>query len=254
MDQRLKEYEARRIASRSFAPDLTREIASAHARLGLEPSKTFAVACRELIQKLAEEAENSEAEYHNLYHVQDVVDATALLLTCNEDLIEAELNEVLLIAALGHDLHHDGRGALREGDFERRSAKTVAGVCVSSGFTESTSMLIEALIVSTSPPTQMSLRSEMGRATLNDPAHRMMLILGEADVLASLTPRLGRDLSLRLEEEWLAAGVEAAHAPSSVAGRRQFLTAYRRLSAEALDLGVDVMIAEQLNSSGDPPP
>jgi len=250
MDQRLKDFEARRIASRSLPPHLNREILAAQARLGLEPGNAFAAVCRELIKRLTEEAASSEAEYHNLHHVQDVVDAAALLLSSGGSAVDAQLGEVLLIAALGHDLHHDGRAVLRERDLERRSALTVAGICRSCGYPPDSLVLVEALIVSTHPPEQFSLRSNIGRDAPRDPACRMKLVLGEADVLASLTPELGRELSLCLEKEWLSAGVDVNQPPSTPDGRRQFLTAYQCLSAEALNLGVDVMIAEQLNAGG----
>lgn len=251
MDQRLKDYEDRRLAARLSAPDLEREISAAHARLGLKPSIESALVIRKIITKLAEDAGRRQPEYHNLHHVQDVVDAAALLLSTNVGMVGADQCELLLVAALGHDLHHDGSGPLSEPLLEWRSANAVTEAGLSCGLRESALKLVESLIVSTYPPMQMSLRSGVAGDAGSDPILRLELILGEADVLASLTPRLGRELSLCLDREWEAAGVEAAWRPSSPEGRRQFLTAYQVLSAEALSLGVDAMIAEQLNRGAD---
>ena len=253
MDQRLREFEARRIAARSSAPDLQQAVWDAYRRLELVASPPFEAANARIITLLSDDEAVVEFEYHNRHHVQDVIDAAALLLSANSNgHMTAQESEAFLTAALGHDLHHDGRGPLPEPVLERRSAKSVTDIGRDTGIPESSLFLIEALIIATHPALQKSLREREDLATSNGNADRLKLILGDADVLASLTPGLGQELSRRLAREWAASGVDVLPSPSSPMGRRQFLSAYRRLSAEAVTLGADSMIAEQLKlCSGD---
>lgn len=252
MDQRLMEFEARRIAARRSPPDLHRTLSAAYARLGLKQSPPFGAANARIIAQLSADEALLRLEYHNRHHVQDVIDAVAILLTADPDsLVLLQESEALLTAALGHDLHHDGRAFLPEPELERRSARSATNIARDCGVPESALLLIETLIIGTYPALQMELRTKSHSWSPADDVTRLKLILGEADVLASLTPRLGQTLSLSLAKEWASADMGGSPPPSSTQGRRQFLRAYHGLSCQAERLGVGVMIAEQLSAITD---
>lgn len=252
MDQRLKEFEARRIAARSYVPDLQQAVWDAYSTLGLVASREFEAANARIIALLSEEEAVFKLEYHNRHHVQDVIDSATLLLSATSNFhTTAQEREAFLTAALGHDLHHDGQATLSEPELERRSAKSVIDIGRDAGIPESALSLIEALIIATHPALQKSLREKEDLGASNGNVDRLKLILGDADVLASLTPGLGQALSGCLAREWANAGADVAPSPSSPKGRRQFLSAYRTLSAEAVSLGADLMIAEQLKLHAD---
>lgn len=247
MDKRLADFEARCTSARQSPPDLSNVMARIYATLAMTPSAAFVATNERVIALMTIEAATTEPQYHNRYHVQDVVEAAALLLsTAADDMIPPHDRHALLTAALAHDLLHDGQAFLSEPELEWRSARNLVSIGRACGLPEGTLRLMETLIVSTFPPLQMSLRANMQATDVVEPASLLKLLLGEADVLASLTPRLGVRLSECLEEEWTAAGIHFSPSPSSLDGRRQFLSAYRQLSAAAIELGVGRMIAEQL--------
>ena len=252
MDQRLRKFEARRIAARASPPDLQQALLDAYARLHLIQSPHFEATNARIIDQLSAEERISALDYHNCHHAQDVIDAATLLLTAGSgSSVSPQEMEALLTAALGHDLHHDGRAFLPDPELECRSARSVTAIGRDCGVPENALVLIEALILGTYPALQKVLRTEGEPSVPTDTARRLKLILGEADVLASLTPRLGRELSISLAKEWASAGMHVSHSPSSAQGRQRFLVSYQKLSAEAEALGVAVMIAQQLNHRAD---
>ncbi len=127
MSPLLMAYEKDCQASRWKAPDIRACLNDATLKLGHTPDPVFAAVNQKIIDLLEIDAQTVEHAYHNRHHVCDVLSAVVLLLR-QTDLDEkaiTRLADCMITAALGHDLHHDGRGTISELDVERRSAAAV---------------------------------------------------------------------------------------------------------------------------------
>ena len=248
MSSLLKAFEKDCQASRRTAPDLSACLMQAHRLVGNDPDPVFAKVNARIIDLLEADARKAEHAYHNRHHVCDVVCAVVLLL--NQTKIDpdgpARVAECMMTAALGHDLHHDGLGTMSELDVERRSAAAVVAVGTEAGLPQADLAFIERLILATYPPVQLDLRKKLNTAPDAVAPDLLNLMFGEADVLASLTPTLGKALSVALSVEWRQAGRILPSMPDEDAGRTLFLTGYRHVTPSAQRLGVDVMVMDQL--------
>ena len=248
MSPLLKAYEKDCHASRPAAPDLLACLTAAYQHLGRNPDPVFAKVNHTIVDLLKADAELGEHAYHNLHHVRDVLFAVVLLLkqTQIDPDAKARVVDCMITAALGHDLHHDGLGTTPTLDLERRSATAVLGVAQDAGLPPADLGLIEGLILASYPPKQLKMREKLGFDKGPDPDELLALMFGEADVMASLTPEFGKILSVALSAEWRKAGRILPSMPDDDAGRAGFLGCYRLVTPTAKALGLDVMVAEQL--------
>lgn len=235
-------------ASREKSLDLSATVLECHRQLGRTPDPIFARVNRKIIEGLEADAVHGEHRYHNRHHVRDVLAAIVLLLgqIKTEVAANANLAERMITAALGHDLHHDGRGSFAEPDVEHRSAAAVSAIGQDSGLAMADLDFIEGLILNTYPPYQVKLRQGLCGEKDLEGENLFKLMFGEADVLASLTPSFGKVLSVALAAEWRKAGIKYASMPDEPGGRAYFLECYRQVTPAARQMGVDIMVSEQL--------
>ena len=180
--------------------------------------------------------------YHNRLHTLDTMWAMKLLCaTAVRNGIALPLPpHLLILVMLGHDLRHPGGTGGAQGDLERLSADVVAAFARASGLPDALTAKIVDLILATRVRVQLGARAA-GAIELSPG------LVGEADVLASLLPDIGRDLAACLTLEMAAAGEPVAAPFESPPVRLAFLRGYvRGLSAPALALGLDRVIDDQI--------
>lgn len=248
MSPLLMAYEKYCHSLRQAAPDLQACLRHCYGQLGRDPGALFAQVNQRIIDLLEADAKQVEHAYHNRHHVCDVVSAIVLLLqqTAEEPNSPASVVDCMITAALGHDLHHDGLGTIAELYVERRSATAVLAIGQEAGLSAADMSFIEALILATYPPVQRELRQKLAVEQGPDQAELFYLMFGEADVLASLTPRFGKVLSVHLSAEWRKAGLVLPFMPDEDAGRAIFLAGYRLVTPSSRQLGVEAMVSDQL--------
>lgn len=248
MSPLLRAYEKDCQASRMAAPDLPACLNEAYRQLGCQPGQIFSKVNQTIIDLMEADARLVEHAYHNRHHVRDVLFAVVLLLKQTDIPANSPANIVdcMITAALGHDLHHDGMGTTSKRDVERQSAKAIVAIGHQAGLPPEDLNFIEGLILATYPPVQLSLRQQLTSAQTRTQDELLSLMFGEADVLASLTPNFGKTLSIALTEEWRKAELIFPSMPDEDAGRARFLGCYRLLTPSAQELGVDVMVSDQL--------
>lgn len=252
MSPSLTAFEEQRWLSREGQPDLLGCLQDAYLRLEHRPAASFQQAQMEIIGILEDDARTTEPAYHNRRHVCDVVSAAALLLEAQDCRgLQDDVVDAVMTAALGHDIHHDGRAISIDGILERQAADAVTQIGKRSGLSAGINAFMEALIMATFPADQAKIRTNIRAGAACSGAEEFQLLLGDADVLASLTPGLGMKLSAQLREEWQAAGFSPVSPPDSPEGRRIFLGIYTTLSPAAQRLGVDRMVHEQLQQLGE---
>ena len=74
----------------------------------------------------------------------------------------------------------------------------------------------------------------------------LALIVGDADLFASILPDIGLKLSDDLAKEWQMAGRAIDPMPNTQQGRRNFLAAIKIVSEPSIDLGLSELIKNQL--------
>lgn len=179
--------------------------------------------------------------YHNHLHTLDTIWAMEELCAAASRIGAAlpASQHMLKVVMLGHDLRHPGGSGAPAHDLEQKSAQVMAEFARACDVPDHVTAQIVDLILSTRPAHQIAMRA----AGAGDLLH---LIVGEADVMASLLPGLGLKLGAELTQEMAAAGepVEAPFESPSV--RRSFLRAYLNVSPQAQNLGLGAVIAEQV--------
>lgn len=187
-------------------------------------------------------ARGPEPAYHNRHHFAEAAASMALLCTqaVAQGLIGPDLAELGVLAMIGHDIGHDGT-LPAPGTLERIAAERVA--CLASGLDAASVDVLRQVILGTDPT---RLAANRAAATAGAPplAH-LCHLANEADVMGSLMPRLGWELSALLAREWRAHDAARADAAESFCGRHGFLALYAPPSATAARLGVSECLATQ---------
>lgn len=213
---------------------------------GLIPASD--VACVRLFDVLFDDvARGVEAgpvnPYHNHLHTLDAMRAMAMLCAAAAllGLDVACPPHLLQIAMLGHDLRHPGGSGARTGDLEAMSAALVETSARACGLPDASVAILVDLILATRFRSQLDMRAG-GRGDL------LHMLVGEADVMASLLPGIGLDLAADLTREMAQAGEPVATPFEAPPARLAFLHGYMRLSEPARLLGLADMVAAQVRA------
>ena len=178
--------------------------------------------------------------YHNALHTLDTLRAMEILCASAARLgFDTPAPHLLIIAMLGHDLRHPGGASTPLCNIEQMSADIVAGFAHESCMSDTATQLVINLILATRPAYQITMRMAGG----GDMAE---WLVGEADLLASLLPGVGLDLSEDLTREMAAVGQAVATPFESGPARLEFLRCYSSLSSPAKALGLADAMAMQI--------
>ncbi len=160
---------------------------------------------------------HSAPEYHNPFHAFEVACNVAILLDVGADL-SPRYGALTLVAALGHDLCHDGGSNRRPFHLESRAVHVVRSVAREAGASEQDQIDLEALIFATdvasarptlsalidgaAPPAEFPL--ELTRIVQDSELARAAAVIVDGDVLCSagLTWEMHRFQSEALGREW----------------------------------------------------
>lgn len=190
-----------------------------------------------------------EPEYHDRHHQSEATLAMGWLCGAarRRGALDAPAAGAGVLAMAGHDLRHDGT-VPPAGTLEARAAALTAALAAQAGLGPDVQQRITRTILATDPA-----RAAAGL----DEDDLLCRLAREADLFASLTPRLGWQLSKALAREFGAAGHHPAPAPDCFAGRLALLQARPSFTGAAEHLGVAAGVAAQLAAfarlgAGDP--
>jgi len=187
-----------------------------------------------------------EPPYHSRYHVAESVLAMDLLSreAIRLGLIDDHLASLGILAMIGHDLGHDGTLP----DTSRLEHYAAAEVAVLTADLGAEACDILRRVILATAPAQVPQNLALSRTAHPAPLDTLCALANEADVLASLLPELGWDLSDLLAQEWSAHDPSRAAVARSFNGRRSFLLLYANPSPAACSLGLDQVIARGLDA------
>jgi hypothetical protein len=235
-------------ARRRTPPDLPGAFDTAFAPLAPtlppDPAAAMARAGRGIAAAMDHAAAATrEPPYHNRHHAAEATLAMSCL--CRAALaaglitpLEAAIG---VVAMVGHDMDHDG-STIGGGVLEARSWRGVRPIAAA----ELDPAALERLgdIILATDPAQVAqnaacLRGEQPSGAIPRGQIVLRVLANEADICASLLPRLGPSLSLLLAEEWRPSGSAALLQETTAAGRADFLRSYPPLSAPATVIGLE---------------
>lgn len=181
----------------------------------------------------------TEPIYHNRHHQAEAALAMGWLCgaALGAGLLSAEQAGIGVLAMAGHDLLHDGTETGPPGRLEVQSADATAAIAAASGVAPATVALVHALILSTefTRPLGSELLPHLAR---------------EADLMGSLCPHLGWQLSEALAAERRATGHPAPDHVASFAGRLGFLRILPAATPTGRDFGLEAAGRVQIAAFG----
>ena len=143
---------------------------------------------------------------------------------------------------LGHDMLHDG-SAGRDGALEARSSAAATALASSAGVDGPALAIVADVILATYPALVGDNAARTAGRLPPGPLGRshdlLRTLANEADVCASLLPRLGPSLGEALACEWRPLNDPGLLAAGTHAGRLLFLRSFPALSRPAARLGLE---------------
>lgn len=203
-------------------------------------------------QRLAEEG--TEPPYHNRLHTVDTLfSLTALLMgqrhSWTKKTAEWRRREwIALLAMLGHDFLHDGTVNMSPAQIERRSIESLIPLMTRARVSAEDMALVKTLIINTDPKKVRECHLKMrGRPFRIEDTDCLIVLVQEADIMASALPWTGQELTLRLAREWAKIMPERARALLTPQGRVAFLRdAALFTSPASKTLGLNQVKREQI--------
>ena len=195
-----------------------------------------------------------EPAYHSRKHFQDVCLSLTILLM--QDLTDPNLKNIdlqwsinpverwiLLFCAIGHDFGHDGSTNRVPFELEKVSIKIIRHFLLdqdcSPELMRDLMPMVEAIILATDPNSYSNLWIKFESSkNQHERIDLMSVLMIESDLLASILPYRGKQLSERLGQEWQGHHPEMARAVSTPKGRLIFLSKLKLLSKQVKILGL----------------
>ncbi len=205
---------------------------------GLSPDSPMGRSAVTLSQEAEKDIQHNQ--YHNRYHVQEVVVA-AFMLGRREKIPLISLAE-LILAATAHDLNHQGRHNQHPFELEHLAAETACAILEREGVSEEISSKIEQMILCTDfyhgTPHAREIYVKSQSLPQQSPERILAaqcLLLTEADIMFSCFDLDYNDLLSRL----LCSEMHLDEETLPIADRIRFLESTRFLSKAALQFGLE---------------
>ena len=198
---------------------------------------------------------DGEPGYHNRLHVADTLSALTCLLLLTRQECGRSLDErpdhaewLQMLAMLGHDFLHSGLVNQFPSQIEQASVDALLPLMRSAGMMEEDSRQVAELILMTDPARVREHHEQMsGEPFTPGSFGSMAMLLQESDILASVMPGIGVELTHALAGEWSRFSEAMGRSLLSVGSRIAFLCEFARFTSPASRrLGVPEAIAAEV--------
>lgn len=196
-----------------------------------------------------------EPGYHNRLHIADTLSAlTCLLLLTRQECgrpLDARPDPaewLQMLAMLGHDYLHSGRVNQFPSQIEQASVEALRPLMAAAGMAEDDCRQVAELILMTDPARVREHHQQMSGAPFEPGSFgSMAMLLQESDILASVMPGIGVELTHALAGEWSRFSETMARSLLSAGSRIAFLREFARFTSPASRrLGVPEAIAAEV--------
>ncbi len=196
-----------------------------------------------------------EPGYHNRLHVADTLSALTCLLLLTRHECGRSLDDrpdraewLQMLAMLGHDFLHSGRVNQFPSQIEQASVDALRPLMQAAGVAHDDCHLVAELILMTDPARVREHHQQMSGEPFTPGSFGCMaMLLQESDILASVMPGIGVELTHALAGEWSRFSETMANSLLSAGSRIAFLREFARFTSPASRrLGVPEAIAAQI--------
>lgn len=223
-----------------------------------EDSAKFLAVAREVALQIEADSNNrccgsssEEPHYHNRLHFADVLTTVTL-----QAAIESEHSNqndkpwqaALLLIAIAHDLQHPGRVNHHLAEIEQLSVDALRPHLKAHAMPELWIERIERVILSSDFALVSKNHARVAKKPFSWNTDWAIILINEADVMASVSEAFGSELGFALASEWATASLPMHSSVATGQGRLDFLASTLFSSYSASILGAPV---ERLKQLGD---
>lgn len=223
-----------------------------------EDSAKFLAVAREVALQIETDANNrcrvsspEEPHYHNRLHFADVL-ATITLQAAIEsehsNLSDKPWQAALILIAIAHDLQHPGRINHHFAEIEQLSVDALRPYLKKHAVPDAWIKRIEHVILSSDFALVSKNHARVAGKAFSWNTDWAIVLINEADVMASVSEAFGSELGFALASEWATASLPMHSSVATDQGRLDFLASTFFSSYSATLLGVPV---ERLKQLGD---
>lgn len=253
----LAALEARFLAMRQVPADLESAFSDGFsvatgAAVGFAPLHTLRQAGQAVAAAMrAHPGKTAGLPYHNLHHFAEATLAMGVLCAIARGLALISPTDAALgvAAMIGHDIDHDGV-SIDGGVLETHAAAETIRMSRAEGVGEDELARIAHIIEGTDPAALPDNEARMAGILPPGPfgavGDRLRSLANEADVMASLMPKLGLQLGEALAAERCQAGDPNADVIASFTGRLEFLRRYGYFTPAAAALAIPRIVEAQI--------
>lgn len=230
------------------------------------PYPSMILAVGKEIDRLA--SVNTAPPFHSKKHMMEVCLMLSYLLMHEDECIQADsIDPVwmssslerwqLLLAAAAHDLGHPGLINATPGQIEQHSLNLLRDLLTNSGYptplVDGILKVLEPWIMATDHGEYHAL---LERLAFEPPAHVdcLAMLLVESDLVASVLPTIGRELTSRLAQEWSGPYPEKSIALQNQLGYLSFLGSLQFISPHSCRAGLPQILNNSLSQLRSPSP
>jgi len=171
-----------------------------------------------------------EPQYHNRLHTADALVSVCCMLQALRNTGHHVPNEwaaCLLLAVTSHDALHPGGANSYLQEFEQQSVQLLTHMSQESGVSAHWLNIAAHLILHTDPTLVAANHDKVSQKPFVMNLDWAVVLMNEADILASATEEFGTLLGKALANEWQARDHPLHHVVGSDAGRLHFLSSLR---------------------------
>ncbi len=218
-----------------------------------EDSAKFLAVARELASQIEANSSGSpsseEPRYHNRLHFADVLTTVALQAAIeieHSNLRDAPWQAALILIAVAHDLQHPGRVNNHFAEIEQLSVDALRPHLQTHAVPDPWIERIEHVILSSDFSLVSKNHKRVAGKEFSWNIDWAIVLINEADVMASVSEAFGSELGVALSSEWAIAGLPMHSAVATEQGRLDFLASTFFSSYSAAVLGAPIERLKQL--------
>jgi hypothetical protein len=192
---------------------------------------------------------DKEPSYHNRLHFADVLTTITLQAAIESShwkMPNAAWHAALILIALTHDLHHPGHVNKTPSEIEKLSFEALKPYLQENAIPSSWVKRIEHIIISSDFVLVAQNHKRIVGKTFTWCSDWALVLLNEADIIASTHNEFGPELGQALAKEWETTAFPAYRTVATAQGRVNFLSNIEFSSYSAKVLGMSDELRKQL--------
>ena len=193
----------------------------------------------------------TEPKYHNRLHFADALTSMSIQLAILVELEKKENQDWMacaLLTCIAHDFKHPGKVNSIESEIEQHSVNFLRPILSINSVPDEWQKVIESAIIRSDFAITHHNHANVKGENFEWDLKWLSVLLNEADVMASASPKYGPDLGRSLAQEWHLIDFPLHATVASIEGRKLFLKQLLFSSPASMVLGLSERIANEIRS------